>query len=381
MPKESVLILSPFFSPNIGGVETHLEDLCEYLRTHNHKVYVLTYQPLTTKARGSKIEKKENLEIYRIWWPGFNLFHKLEPYPVLEFLYLTPRLFISSLLFLLKNRERIDVIHAQGLNASFIAKVLSKVFNKRFVASTHAIYELSPRSLTAKVVKRILSSADKLLALSELSKKELIQIGLHENKVDIYRYWVDQTVFKPLDRDEAKKHLGWNGRFIVLFVGRFIKIKGAGVLLGVAKQVTKDIYFAFIGDGPLAEEIRKVSDKIPNVLFVGKVNNRDLPMYYNAVDILCVPSQYEEGFGRVILEALSCGVPVIGSNKGGIPEALDSSVGVLIKPTVQEIKEKIEFLFDNPQELERLKNNCRRYALDKFSIKNAKLIEESIIYD
>lgn len=376
MPQKSVLILTPFFSPNVGGVETHLDNLCEYLRTHDYRVYVVTYQPLTTKAKGLKIEKKENLEIHRIWWPGFNLFHRLEPYPMLEFLYLTPRLFISLLLFLLKNKEKIDVIHAQGFNASFIVKVLSKVFNKKFIASTHAIYELAPQSLMTKVIKWALSSAHKILALSQPSKRELIRIGLTESTIGVYRYWVDQNLFRPFDKAKAKKKLNWEGRFVVLFVGRFIRIKGAYTLLEIAKEVSEDIYFAFIGDGPLREEIRKVSNRIPNVIFIGRVENQNLPIYYNAADILCVPSQYEEGFGRVILEALSCGTPVLASNKGGIPEALGDRVGICIEPTARNIRRAIENLYtvSGRLRLRQLQSYCREYALANFSEKNAELI-------
>jgi len=84
-----VLILSPFFRPNIGVVETHLDDLCEYLRKNGHKAFVITYQPLIAKNRGQKLEKRENLEIRRIRWFGYNFFHMLEPYPLPEFIYLT----------------------------------------------------------------------------------------------------------------------------------------------------------------------------------------------------------------------------------------------------------------------------------------------------
>jgi len=375
--QKGVLILSPFFYPNIGGVETHLNNLCEYLRTHSHRVYVLTYQPLTTVAKGLKLEKKENLDIHRIWWPGFSLFHKLEPYRILEFLYLTPWLLIRSFWFLLRNTKKINVIHAQGFNAAFIGKILSKIFNKRFIVSTHAIYKLTSQSLMAKLVKWILKSADKILTLSKQSKEELIKIGLPETKVDVYRYWVNQSVFKPLNKNDAKKQLRWNGKFVVLFVGRFIKIKGTDLLLKVAKQVSKDIYFAFVGDGSLEEEINQVCNETSNTLFIGRINNRDLPLYYNAADVFCIPSQYEEGFGRVILEALSCGTPVVGSNRGAIPEAVDQTVGILVEPTTENLRRMIIELHENKEKLRVLSSNCRKYAERNFSEKNALVILRS----
>ncbi len=377
MKKEKLLIISPFFRPNIGGVETHLDDLCEYLRTNGYIVYVLTYQPITTKARGAAVEKKNNLEIIRYSWFGLNLFHKLEKYPVFEFLYLTPWLLFRSFIFMLRNPGRIDVIHAQGFNASFIAKILSKTFNKRFVASTHAIYGTNAKSLTAALMKWTLSSAGKILTLSKKSKDELIKLGVPESRIDVYTYWVNQQIFKPMDKIEAKKKAGWEGKFVVLFVGRFIKIKGTDVLLDVAKHIRNGIYFAFIGDGPMSEDIKKSSGNIANVIYVGRVENHELPVYYNASDIFIIPSLYEEGFGRVILEAISCGVPIIGANRGGIPEAVDDSVGVLVEPASNDLKSAITELYTNRQKYEMLAGNCRDYAIKHFSDRNARIILNS----
>jgi hypothetical protein len=90
-----VLILTPFFSPNIGGVETHLDDLVDILKDKNFKSYVLTYQPLMMDIKAPSVETKGNTEIHRIEWFR-KLFYLVEPYPALDFLYLTPRLFIAN---------------------------------------------------------------------------------------------------------------------------------------------------------------------------------------------------------------------------------------------------------------------------------------------
>lgn len=373
----TVLIISPFFRPNIGGVETHLDDLCEYLRTHGFFTYVVTYQPLTTRAKGLPFERRGNLEIHRLSWLGCNLFHKFESYPLVEFLYLFPGLFFATFWFMVKNHPKIDVIHAHGLTASFITRLLINLFKKRFIASIHAVYEMVPNSIMARMAKWTLRGADLVLTLSNASKRELAKVGLDEDRIDTFTYWVNQKIFKPFGKAEARKEVGWEGKFIVLFVGRLIKIKGIHVLLEIAKQTTKDIYFAFIGDGPLSELISKSSKKLPNVLFIGKMDNRRLPLYYSAADLLCIPSQYEEGFGRVILESLSCGVPILGANRGGIPEAVDNTVGVLVDPTVGNLKKAIEHLSADTERLKKLGFSCRRYAEEKFSEKNAQAIVQA----
>lgn len=378
MSRKTILILSPFFRPNIGGVEAYLDDLCEYLRKHNYIVYVLTYQPLTTKIKGKKYEKKENLEIRRIPWFGHNWFHKLEPYPLLEFLYLTPCLFVHVFSFLIRNHRRIDVLHAHGLIAAFIAKFMVKIFKKRSVISTCAVYNLRKGTLFAKVVRWLLSDFDKVLPLADFSKRELIRIGLPEEKMNIYYLWVDQAIYKPKDKKESKERIHLAGKFIVLFIGRLIKMKGVEILIEAARKINKKINLVFIGDdGPLLNVVEKAAAQSENIISVKKIHGNQLIPYYQAADILIVPSQYEEAFGKVIIESLSCGTPVIGANKGAIPDILDLSVGRLIEPTIENIKREIEYFYHHPDILSQLAVNCRPYAEKYFSNKNAAIIAAS----
>jgi len=135
--KNGILILTPFFAPNVGGVETHLNDLTAYLAEEGYYTYILTYKPITSKINAPYFTKTRNLEISRLPWFGFNLFSKLEPFPILEFLYITPWLLINAFIFLLFKKNFIKVIHAQGLNSAFIGALLKVIFRKRLVVSTH----------------------------------------------------------------------------------------------------------------------------------------------------------------------------------------------------------------------------------------------------
>jgi len=376
--QKGILILTPFFRPNIGGVESYLNDLCLSLSSRGYMSYVVTYQPLTSRLKGEKFEKKENLEIHRVWWFGHNWFHKLEPYPLLEFLYLTPCLFIFTYLFMLKNRKKIDCIHAQGLNAAFIAKFLAKIFKKRCVMSTCAIYDFKSKPMLAKITKWTLSSFDKILALADFSKQELLGIGLPAAKIDTYYLWVDQTKYIPADKDTSKQKVNLTGKFIVLFVGRFIKIKGVDILVEVAKKVGKNISFVFIGDdGPYLGFLEKESKEHENIVLIKGLRGQQLIPYYQAADVLIIPSQYEEAFGKVIIEALSCGTPVIGANKGAIPDILDGTVGRIVNPDKENIQKEIEYLHDHPAVLAQLTANCRSYAEKKFSEQNTERIIKS----
>lgn len=365
------------FSPNVGGLETYLDDLCSYLTKRGHKVCVISYQPITTRARGKFVEKIGGVEIYRVPWFGRNLFPRLERYPILEFVYLTPMLLVSSLLFMLRHHREIDVVHVHGLNAAFVAKALSKIFGKESFVSIHAIYNLVDRIAFARLVKWVLSSFDMILLPSEMSRQDLLAAGVSADRLKVCPQWVSLDVFKPLDKERCKRELGLRGKFSVLFVGRLIEKKGFRLLLNTASHMTlDDMAFIFVGDGPLSGEIKAKASAWSNVIFAGKVTEDVLVKYYSAADIVVVPSLYDEVFGRTIIESISCGTPVVASNRGAIPEVLNPSVGRLINLKTHILTEEIMHLYKNPNELYKLAENCRRYAEAHYSDKNALEVEK-----
>lgn len=375
-----VLLITPFFRPNIGGVETQYDDLCEELDKRGYKVTVLTYQPLITRAKGAGFEKKGNITIRRFWWIGFDLFHKLKPFPLLQTLYLSPVLLVRSILFLIKNNKDIHVVHTAGFNGALIGRIIKAIFKKRWVVSTHAIYDLKKNTNMASALYWILSGADKILTLSEPSRVELVGIGVSPEKITNQITWVNQDIFSPQDRQLCRKQIGVKERFLILFVGRLLAIKGVKDLVCIAEE-TPDIDYMFIGDGELSGYLEEKSAKLKNIIFLRGVDNKSLAVYYNAADVFLMPSQYKEGLGRVALEALSCGTPVIASNLGGIARILDSSVSVLVDPTKENLKNSILYLCGHPEELERMRKASRSFAMKHFSVNNFQVILDAYQLD
>ncbi|MFN4217525.1 MAG: glycosyltransferase family 4 protein, partial [Brevinematales bacterium] len=297
----------------------------------------------------------------------------------LQFLYLVPWLFLKTLFLCQRKIGKPDTIYAHGLSSALIAKWLKNIYkNIRVVVATHAIYEMSTTSLTAQFTRWIMESADIILCLSEGSRKELHALGISENKLHRFHYWIQLENFPLLEKKAIKKSFGLSlSQFIVLFVGRLISIKGFKLLWEVANdlQNQKDICFWFIGTGP--EEDFLLNHPLPNVTFWGKQNNMDLFKFYNAADVFCIPSLYEEGFGRVILEAMACGTPVIGSKKGGIPEVVTPDVGITIEPTKENFINAILTMKNDKNFYQRLQNNTRAYVEKYYSEKN---FEEILIH-
>ena len=368
---KKILLLSPVFNPNIGGVETHLNDLVYGLSKRDYEVYVETFSPITTKAIQWRRKEKiyGTVNIRRHWWFGTNIFHFVEGYPLLDFLYISPYLMLIFLRFLLRHRD-VRTVHAHGMNAALVSIIGAKLFKLKVIVSTHAIYERDKSSLTALLVGAILKRAAYVLALSKASKDEVISFGVPERKVHIYRYWVDTDLFKPTqNRREMREQYGFEDNFTVLFIGRLIEKKGVSVFVDIAKTLKK-INFVIIGNGPLEGYVRDNDKDIDNLCYLGKKSNEEIANYMNCADLLCIPSQYEEGFGRVVMEAVACGIPVVGSNKGAIPEAVDINVSMLSNPTLEGISKSIMTLYDHPEVYERYRSNCRQYAINNFSSNN-----------
>lgn len=367
---KTILILAIGFLPNIGGLETHLKDLVDELIKDKWKVIVLTYQPLHTPVLGKWIEKNRNLVICRL--PVLRgLFYKLLKIPFLEFIFLEPLLFLFTPLILLKNPE-IKVINGQGLIAGFSASFWSRIFKKRFVVSAQSVYRFPKRGLYRKMSRWIFKSSDRVVAISAQSAESIKSLGVLTEKIQLYTNWENSRFFIPIDRSKAKKQIGFSDQFIVSFFGRLVEEKGIRQLLESLKFANKKIKILVYGEGPLLELVLKAEKEFKNLVYMKTISPNKLPLHYSAADIVIMPSVHEEGFGRVAAGALLCGTPVIASNRGALPEVVNNSVGKVIKPISTEIAKAMNYFFLNRKALMNCGRNARKYAMNKFSERNAR---------
>ena len=365
--KKSILIITPFFSPNIGGVETHLDDLVDALNHFKYPSFVLTYSPLTTTGiPWEKHEVRGNCQITRFSWFGKSLFHRLEKFPLFDFLYLTPYLLLRSFIWLCFHSSDVDTIHTHGINAAFIGVVLSKIFNKKHITQTHAIYE-HISGLSQKLSVLIFNHCDTILCLSQKSLDQLKSWGVNFTRLHLYRYWINLDNFTPAKSLPEK--------FTVLYTGRLIDKKGIPELLQTASNLP-NINFIFAGNGPSQNQVEDYSKKFTNIKFLGAIKYSNLPPIYRTASVFCIASQYPEGYGRVVMEAVASGLPVVGSNLGSIGEAVDPSVALLFAPTVKNLTANIQKISTNKKLYQTLQQHCRPFALKNFSLKNFQLISQ-----
>ena len=372
---KEVLIVSIGFSPNMGGIETHFDDLVKALVKRSWKVYVLTYKPVTTDVKASIFEKRgKNISIYRIPWFG-KYFYNLVKKPFLEFIYLTPGLFIALPCFLIFKGKSVRVIHSHGLIAGMVAVFWGKIFRKRVITTTHSIYNFPRNGFYRSLAKWMFSYSNLVLTLSKQSKKEIEQLGVSKEKIRVFTYWVDLNRFREVDN--AKEKIGLKGKFVVFCASRLVPEKGIRELLKAASLWNKKIRLLVASDGPLKNEVLSYQKKYGNISYIGRITQEQLPLYYSAANLFIIPSINEEGFGRVILESLSCGTPVIGANRGAIPEAMNNTVGRLIDISPENIKNTIEYFYKNTDILSKLSKNCRAFALKFYSESNVQTILNS----
>ncbi len=361
----------------MGGMATHVEDLCEYLLSCDFRVFIATCQPLLVRKKGKYVERRGNLQILRM--PLFGWRHFVHS-GRLRFVYETVLLSIAAFLLLLIHRRSIEVIHVHGHTASFAVRLLKSIFSKKAVLSTHNLFGFNPKKISNRLVRRSFLSMDYIWAVSANSRNELVELGVSAEKIGVYTHWVNQERFKPMDKEKSKEKAGWPGKFVALFIGRIEASKGAGVLADVATGFDGTVTFAFVGEGTMAEEIKEKTQSYGNIVFAGEVANKELPTYLNAADVLIIPTQGDEGFGRVVIEAFSCGVPVIGTARGRLPQIINDDVGIIVEPPqkdVETITKAVSKLYNKPEALAQLSKNAVKLAQENYNSKNARLIVES----
>jgi glycosyltransferase involved in cell wall biosynthesis len=147
---------------------------------------------------------------------------------------------------------------------------------------------------------------------------------------------VDPAIFRPMDREQCRRELGISG-FLVGYIGRLVPEKGLFDLVEAVSRCPADVHAIFVGDGPLKEKLLELGDgpNLRNRIHVLPARPlKELPRLMNALDVLALPShttgRWKEQFGRVIIEAHACGLPVIGTSSGAIPEVVGN--GGLIVP-------------------------------------------------
>ncbi|PKB58923.1 MAG: hypothetical protein BZY83_04480 [SAR202 cluster bacterium Casp-Chloro-G2] len=228
-----------------------------------------------------------------------------------------------------------DVVHSHYWLSSWIGRELSRATGAPHVVTFHTLGLIKMQSRAGEVEqaerlvveREVMASADRIIAFSPHERDAMARLyGADANKVSLVHCGVDLSVFRPLDQRLVRRRLGLNGEKILLYVGRIEPLKGLDLLVETTAQMDTGESVRIIVVGADANggqemdrvmQLAKERDLDGQIDFVGQVDHRDLPLYYNAADVCVVPSYYES-FGLVALESMACGTPVVATRVGGL---------------------------------------------------------------
>jgi teichuronic acid biosynthesis glycosyltransferase TuaC len=173
---------------------------------------------------------------------------------------------------------------------------------------------------------------------SEPLRARAIQMGIHPRKVRTVLNGCDSGTFHRASRNTARAQLAVDERAeLVLYVGRLDPAKGIMELFDAFALLANhrpNLRLTYIGDGPGGDQLRrraKDAELETRISLANSCSSEEVAQWLAASNVLALAS-YAEGSPNVILEALSCGRPVIGTNVGGIPDMINEECGILIAP-------------------------------------------------
>nr|WP_302578901.1 glycosyltransferase family 4 protein [Methanobrevibacter arboriphilus] len=360
------------FPPHIGGVGVHINSLSKELLKNGEEVFVITYPHKDIKNEVNK-DYMDNNGIKIIGTRGINI-------PGLRSLFYV--LFGTINLIRIVRKYNIDIIHGHYLYPAGLIAVLGGIFTKKKVyVTSHGsdMFCLYPQhKFMRPIIRFVLKRADVVLAVSESLKEEILKTNIPniEKKVRLNWNTVDINEFKIANNDSdhhSKNNSNYNfknelnipkDKPIILFVGNIIKRKNVATIIDAKKQLKSGCVLVVVGDGPLLNSLKeKVKvENVEDVIFTGARN--DIANVIQSSNLLILPS-YSESFGLVLIEALACGKPVIGSNVGGIKEIITDDVGLLVEPTDSKgLANSIDLILSDKELREKFQSNARDRAMD-----------------
>ncbi|MBL9090979.1 MAG: glycosyltransferase family 4 protein [Planctomycetaceae bacterium] len=187
------------------------------------------------------------------------------------------------------------------------------------------------------MTRRILNGADFIVANSDNTRRILsTRWRVPDRRIHVIHPGVDCDLFHPSEDPIAKSNLGWDGRTVVLTVGRLQQRKGHDRLieaLDVIRKSIPNVLYAVLGDGEERIRLAQLAERLgvaDRVQFLGEVSDEKLMSCYRQCDLFALPNRQVaediEGFGMVLIEAQACGKPVIAGASGGTAETMQPGV-------------------------------------------------------
>ena len=306
------------------------------------------------------------------------VFHEVEmsSYPLFEFpLY---ALALASKMVEVVEYEKLDLLHVHyaipHASSAYLAKqMLKKKKDLKVITTLHGtditLVGLEPSFLP--LVKFSIEESDGVTAVSRSLKEQTLTSYNIEKEIEVIPNFVDMDIYKPSKDGGLREHVAPNGEKVLVHTSNFRVVKRVTDTIRILERVIKEIptKLLLVGDGPDRSECERLCRQLglcDDVKFLGKQDG--LVEILSASDIFLIPSQ-SESFGLAALEAMACGLPVISSNIGGLPELIRHNETGFIAGIgdVERMAKYVIDLFTNQRKYDLFSSNARERAENVFN--------------
>lgn len=302
--------------PSVGGSGVIATELGKLLAERGHEVHFIT----------SSIPFRLNR-----WMPNI-YFHQVQVNQYSVFKYPPYDLSLASKMAEVAKREKLDLLHVHYAIPHAVCAFLAKQMvgdHLKVVTTLHGtdITVLGYDPSLSEMIRFGIESSDKVTAVSNhlaFQTQELLETG---SQIETVYNFVDEQVFYNRNNLQLRNHLNIKDeQKVIVHISNFRKVKRVPDIIDVFKKVRTDVdaKLVLIGDGPELTVIRKMVKEYElcdYVLFLG--NQENVADILSISDVKLLLSE-KESFGLVLLEAMACGVPCVGTRAGGIPEVIEN---------------------------------------------------------
>ncbi|XP_061698152.1 phosphatidylinositol N-acetylglucosaminyltransferase subunit A isoform X3 [Syngnathoides biaculeatus] len=332
--KHNICMVSDFFYPNMGGVESHIYLLSQCLMEKGHKVVIVTH------AYGHR-------KGVRYLTNGLKVYHL--PLQVMYNQSTTTTFFHSMpLLRCVFVRERITVVHSHSSFSAMAHDALfhAKTMGLNTVFTDHSLFGFADVSsvLTNKLLTVSLCDTNHVVCVSYTSKENtVLRAALDPEIVSVIPNAVEHADFTP---DPSQRR---DDRITVVVISRLVYRKGIDLLSGIIPVLClkhPDLHFLIGGEGPkrlVLEEVREKYQLHDRVRLLGPLEHKDVRGVLVQGHIF-LNTSLTEAFCMAIVEGASCGLQVVSTRVGGIPEVLPEDLITLCEPTVHSLCAGLELV-------------------------------------
>jgi len=356
--------------PTFGGSGVIATELAKGLAQRDHNVHILSY------ARPARLDTIQT----KISYHEVNL----NTYPLFEF---PPYdLALANQMVSLIEYENIDVLHVHyaipHATSAFLAKQImgEKAMSIPIITTLHGtdITLVGSDPSYKTVVDFSINQSDGVTAVSEYLREETYQRFDIRKEIKVIPNFIDLDRFKKSNKSHFKKAICPEGEHVIVHVSNFREVKRVPEVITVFKRILDngiDAKLLLVGDGPDRNNAERRCRELGicgEVRFLGK--QEQVEEVLSIADLFLMPSG-SETFGLAALEAMSCSVPVISSNIGGLPEVnIDGETGYLCNlDDVDCMAEKAVEILSDKKLHEKMSKNSRKRA-EKFEM--SKIVTE-----